>query len=72
MDKNNDFRIADFELTLLIYLYKIIEEKFYWESKNLIDLNDEFQLKDNYMNYYNLFNKIINKYEKNENFIDNL
>lgn len=43
------------------YIYKIIEEKFYWESKDLIDLESETQRKDNYMNYYLLFKEYLKK-----------
>lgn len=56
----NDKKIERKELllTIKIYLYKVLMEKMYWSSKKLIDLNDNNQKKDYYLNYYKLFREL--------------
>ncbi len=54
-----DFDINSFKLTLLVYLYKILKEKIYWEATGLINLEDEYQKQDNYIMYFELFKKLV-------------
>lgn len=69
--KNNYQTICDskidneeYMLTILVYLYKILTEKFYWNALELIDLENNDQKKDYYLKYFNAFDKLYTEYQK--------
>lgn len=53
-DKMGKYSNQDYLNAIKLYLVKILLEKFYLHCINKINLFDKHQLKDNYINYYNL------------------
>lgn len=57
-------------LTILLYLYKILVEKFYYEEMGFIDLDSDSQKVDYYLSYFLLFKKVYKYYLKKTGVID--